>query len=275
MRSFNFVRTYSRAFLLCFFLAVPVLITAGLLIWLAPYLFHTLDVPSSHSRLARLPHIILWAWERPEEINFIDPSEVGIAFLAKTIELRGEKVIIRPRLQPLQFPAGTVLMAVVRIEVSRFELPSFSLEQHERVVSAIAELHRISNVAALQVDFDATASERIFYRSMLYDLRSRLPDTTGLSITALASWCIHDDWLSGLPIDEAVPMLYRMGVDRKQVLRHLEAGRNFQPALCRQSVGVSTDEPRPRLPAGRRVYIFHPHPWSEEAADSIMQEIRR
>src|SRR5262245_45879328 len=132
-------------------------------------------------------------------------------------------------------------MAVTRIEVDHFEPPPFSSDQQEQVVSAVAALARLSNVAALQVDFDATASERAFYRGVLYDLRGRLPRTVGLSITALASWCIYDDWLSGLPIDEAVPMLYRMGVDRKQVLLHLEAGGDFRPPLCRQSVGVSTD----------------------------------
>lgn len=271
MRIANSVQTYSCVLLLASLLVVSVLTAAALLIWLAP---HAL-LPPSGNRLADFPPVILWAWERPEVVNFIDPSEVGIAFLAKTLRLRGKKVIIRPRLQPLQVPRSTVLMAVARIEVDRFEPPPFSSDQQAQVVSAIAELTRLSNIAALQVDFDATTSERAFYRGVLYDLRSRLPKAIGLSITALASWCIHDDWLSGLPIDEAVPMLYRMGVDRKQVLLHLEAGRDFRPALCRQSIGVSTDEPRSRLPAGRRVYIFHPRPWSEEAAHGIIQEVRR
>ncbi|HEV8718139.1 MAG TPA: DUF3142 domain-containing protein [Candidatus Binatia bacterium] len=275
MRTANSVRTYSYVLLLSSLLAVSVLTAAGLLSWRAPHAVLMRGLPPSGNRLAGFPPVMLWAWERPEAVNFINPSEVGVAFLAKTIRLRGEKVIIRPRLQPLQIPKGTVLMAVTRIEVDRVEPPLFSSDQQAQVVSAIAALTRLSNIAALQVDFDATASERTFYWGVLYDLRSRLPDTMGLSITALASWCLYDDWLSGLPIDEAVPMLYRMGIDRKQVLFHLEAGKEFRPSLCRQSVGISTDEPRSRLPAGRRVYVFHPRPWSEEAAHDIIQEVRR
>lgn len=275
MRTDNSAQIYDRVLLLSSFLAVSALTAATLLIWLTPHAFQTFGLLPSHNRLVSFPPAMLWAWERPEAVNFINPSEVGVAFLAKTIHLRGKKVIIRPRLQPLQVPESTVLMAVTRIEVDRFEPPSFSSDQQAQVVSAIAELARLSNIAALQVDFDATASERTFYRGVLYELRGRLPDIMGLSITALASWCIYDDWLSGLPIDEAVPMLYRLGVDRKRILFHLEAGRDFRPVLCRQSVGISTDEPRPRLPAGRRVYIFHPHPWSEETMHGIMREVRR
>ena len=32
-----------------------------------------------------------------------------------------------------------------------------------------------------------------------------------LTITALASWCDGDDWIDGLPVADASPMLFRMG----------------------------------------------------------------
>src|SRR6185295_2701738 len=57
--------------------------------------------PVSPSRLSELPATILWAWERPEKLDFIDPQKTGVAFLAKTIYLRGDRVVSRPRLQPL------------------------------------------------------------------------------------------------------------------------------------------------------------------------------
>lgn len=76
---------------------------------------------SSPRRLSHFPKIILWAWERPEELRFIDPREVGVAFLARTIFLKGETIIVRPRLQPLSVPDQTALMAVVRIESDRFD----------------------------------------------------------------------------------------------------------------------------------------------------------
>lgn len=232
-------------------------------------------LPSLGSRMAGFPKIILWAWERPEELSFIVPQEVGIAFLAKTLYLRGERVIVRPRLQPLNVPRRTALMAVARIESDLSEPPGLLSEQRAKVVSTIAELTRIPTIAAIQVDFDAKVSERAFYRDLLYDLRRRLPESMALSITALASWCIYDNWLSGLPVDEAVPMLFRMGVDHHQVLLHLEAGGYFRPAVCRHSLGISTDEPMPKLPSGRRVYIFHPQAWSPAAARHIIKEVQK
>ena len=33
------------------------------------------------------PQLILWAWERPTDLRFIDAKRVGVAFLAKSILL--------------------------------------------------------------------------------------------------------------------------------------------------------------------------------------------
>ena len=230
---------------------------------------HTLS-----GRMAGLPRIMLWAWERPEDLGFINPRQVGVAFLAQTLYLRGAKVVVRPRLPGLSFSPGTALEAVVRIESDRAEPPALSIAQRWEAVSAIGDLKRIPGIAAVQVDFDATRRERAFYRDLLYDLRRQLPDSQALSITALASWCLGDPWLSGLPVDEAVPMLFRMGPDGRQVLLHLEAGGDFRSALCQQSVGLSTDEPVGRLPVGRRIYLFRPGAWSAEALRKVMTEVK-
>src|SRR5262249_2668009 len=146
------------------------------------------------NRLAAFPKIVLWAWERPEMLDFIDNSDVGVAFLARTIYLRGGDVIVRPRLQPLSFPDGTALMAVARIESDRAASPALTADQLDKTASMIAALAQIPKVKAVQIDFDAAESERPFYRKLLLDLRRRLPGSTALSITALASWCVHDDW---------------------------------------------------------------------------------
>jgi hypothetical protein len=230
---------------------------------------------SSHRRSVGLPQIMLWAWERPENLDFIDPHEIGVAFLAGTLYLRGERVVVRPRLQPLRVPAGTALMAVVRIETDRVELPQLSVDRQKQVVAAVTNLVRTPKVTALQIDFDAKTSERPFYRGLLSELRRQFPAPFGLSMTALASWCIHDNWLADLPVDEAVPMLFRMGADHLQVLLHLRAGRDFSSALCRHSLGIATDEPLPHPPAGRRVYLFHPRPWLPQNAHTTVAEVRQ
>ena len=46
---------------------------------------------------------------------------------------------------------------------------------------------------------------------LLAEVRRRVPVSMPLSITALTSWCESDGWIAGLPVVEAVPMLFRMG----------------------------------------------------------------
>jgi hypothetical protein len=41
-----------------------------------------------HARLSRLPPLMLWAWERSEDLRGLHPS-VGVAFLAQSIAVSG------------------------------------------------------------------------------------------------------------------------------------------------------------------------------------------
>ena len=127
---------------------------------------------------------------------------------------------------------------------------------------------RIDGVRALQVDFDATLSQRSFYRSLLSDLRQRVPRSIPISMTALTSWCQSDGWIGGLPVVEAVPMLFRMGPGER-------AARSFRPALCQSSAGVSLDEPLREPPSAARLYIFNPRPWTEASFRAALREVRK
>jgi hypothetical protein len=220
------------------------------------------------SRSMTEPAVILWAWERPEDLRFIDPQTTSVAYLAKTINLRGDKVLVRPRLQPLQLAPGTSTVSVVRIEAAEPSLSNAQLQQTAREISALS----VSSV--VQIDFDAKVSERNFYRSLLQEVRQQLPASTKLSITALASWCAGDDWLRDLPVDEAVPMLFRLGVDQRQFQRRLETGRPFESRMCQDSAGVSADEPV-TPPVVNRLYIFNPQPWSKESFKAAMETYRK
>ena len=245
-------------------------------IWLAPFvLLLPVSIVALKSRsttpLASLPPVLLWAWERPEDLRFIDPQKTGVAFLAKTLYLRGDKVIVRPRLQPLQLSPGTKLVAVIRIETDRADKPTLS---HSQVTQTAKEIVNISVSSVVQIDFDATVSERSFYRELLQAVRRDLPESTSLSITALASWCAGDNWLSDLPVDEAVPMLFRMGVERRQFQSRLESGVKFESSQCQNAAGVSTDEPV-NVPAADHLYIFNPQPWTKDSFDRAMEAYRR
>jgi hypothetical protein len=219
--------------------------------------------PRPADPLPGFPHIFLWAWERPENLEFLDPHVAGVAFLARTVCLRGGAVSVRPRLNPLRYSPGTVLMAVVRVEPQDSRLPLV-----EAASAAIAEAAVIPGVRALQIDFDATLSQRPFYRALLAGVRGRVPMSTPLSMTALTSWCESDGWIAGLPVAEAVPMLFRMGAGERPA-------RTFRPALCQSSAGVSTDEPLREPPSAARLYIFNPRPWTEATYRAALREVRK
>jgi hypothetical protein len=233
----------------------------------------------NHARLRSRQQIgtpvVLWAWERPENLSFVDPERTGIAFLAGTIGLQGDMVQLSPRHQPLNLPQGAKPITVIRIESVRWPAPSLDANMKRDAASAIMHLAESFKSLQVQIDFDARVSERDFYRGLLEDIRSRLPDTVPISITALASWCMQDGWMSGLPVTEAVPMLFRMGPESRDILRRLEKEGEFREPLCRGSVGISLDEPHAWIPRGKRVYVFSPNAWTEARERTMLQEISR
>lgn len=291
--------------------------------------FAARPVPSP--RMANMPKLYLWAWERPEDLQFLPDKKVGVAFLAKTISLSPPasaakngfapttesppcdststlspvatlecgSILIRPRMQPLRITPGTPLTAVVRIETDRgsvpaktesttAHVPAFSKSQLGITAAEIASAAQITGVTAVQIDFDATLSEHAFYRDLLIEVRRKLPPNFPLSITALASWCIGDRWLTELPldtIDEAVPMLFRLGPDAREVIHYLSNGDSFIVPVCSGSLGLSTDEPFSRhILSGNgsesgldskqaRIYIYSPKAWNSEALKSLFEEV--
>lgn len=167
------------------------------------------------------------------------------------------------------------MIAVARIETDRTAEPALSETQITSTVEELLETATQPGVAAVQIDFDATTSERTFYREIIVRLRKQLPASTSLSITALGSWCEGDNWISQLPVDEAVPMLFRMGVDRERILSRVEIQSGFTAKPCRSSAGVSTDEPLALQFATKRLYIFSPKPWSEASFKAALETYQR
>lgn len=248
-------------------------------------------VPGRLAFAAAMPATVLWAWEEPEDLRGVDPHTIGVAYLAETVLLGDapglrtwraaigaganvdgpDEITIRRRHSPLAVAPGTAMMAVVRIETQ----PGFrdSEELRLETASALAEVSRRPGTRALQVDFDATRSERAFYGRVLRALRAQMPAGMPLAITALASWCAAGpgdlaDWMAGLPVDEAVPMFFRLGGRAKPY--DDKSWLTVREPLCRGSVGISTDESWPEMGwtppvgAGRRVYMFSPTPWEPE-----------
>ena len=228
--------------------------------------------------MGSLPPVILWAWERPEDLSFIDPEQFGVAFLAQTLLLNGEDVVFQPRRQPLKVLPATKLIAVTRIESGKTKETKAALSepQIQKLVSLVLRTQQLENVAAIQIDFDATRSERVFYRKLLEQLRAKLPAAVPLSMTALASFCVGDRWLDDLPVDEVVPMIFQMGLDNEKIRRFLAAGNDFNEPLCRTSYGVALDEPvTVSFEEPRRIYVFNNKRWLAEDVWSLKEKIHQ
>jgi hypothetical protein len=218
--------------------------------------------PPAHpsARLHLLPARALWVWERPEDLRGVDTAKMAIAWLDQTLII-GDGVTSVPRRQPLSYPAGATRIAVVRIEA----LPAATLdrERERQTVEFLMNSAQRPGISALQVDFDATRSQRAFYADVLTEMRREMPAGLPLSMTALASWCSSDDWIADLPVDEAVPMMFRMEPDRKRAPADA-AGFRIREPLCMGSVGISTHEPWPDDIADKRIYIFADRGWRQD-----------
>jgi hypothetical protein len=223
-------------------------------------------------KLARLPRVFLWAWERREDLTSIDPAKVGIAYLAETIYLSGASVRERPRMQPLSVPPATAIIAVARIESDPNHALRLSTEQRKELAESIAELAGRRDVRAVQIDYDARRSERAFYRDLISEVRKSLPVNVPLSMTALASWCLEDNWIADLPVDEAVPMVFQMGRDSGYVDEHFRSGGRFKSGVCGHSVGVATYEPASVPVEGKRIYVFNNQAWNKRNVTEVARK---
>lgn len=218
------------------------------------------------------PPLTLWAWERPEDLRFLQATGIAVAPLIATVTLHADDFRVAPRRQPLALPPDTPVTAVVRVELDASRPPVLSRDQASRVAQTMIALASAEKFTTLQVDFDAPVSARPFYRQLLSDLRAALPKETRLSMTALASWCLGDPWVGKLPVQEIVPMTFRMGADATKVRQHLASGQEFHVA-CRFALGVSTDEPLPRALSRRRLYVFPTASWTADDVRSLARTV--
>jgi hypothetical protein len=234
------------------------------------------SAPPPPDRLG-LPGLMLWSWDHADDLRFIDPADTGVAYLAGSIRLAAEGIVVTPRHNPLLLTAGATTLAVIHVAIGR-EPPTLDDAARDRLVAALLSLRPVT-ATALQIDFEVTRSQQSFLAATILALRRELPETP-LSMTALSAWCLNEHWLDSLPVDEVVPMLFRLGPDRLRIAAHFSAGGDFRATHCRGSFGIATDEAlragfaAPRL-AGRRAYVFTPKRWTAATYATIRREIAR
>ena len=245
-------------------------LSAGLMFYKKP----AANMTDPGLQLTGFPLIILWAWERPEDLRFLDTDKFAVAFLAQTLILKDQAVYLKARRQVLKVSPKTKLIAVTRIETIKNNAltPGLSKAQSDEIVRLVLNTLKLKNVSAIQIDFDAKVSERNFYRVLLNELRNQLPQHIPLSMTALASFCMGDPWIKDLPVIEAIPMSFRMGADEKQVKKFLADGNDFSVSLCQKSIGIATDEPLGiNFDKSRRLYVFNGRPksWTSQDVEKL------
>lgn len=227
---------------------------------------HTL----SDARMAKVPSLVLWAWERPEDLRFIDCNKVGVAYYAGTIVLKNDWASFHPRMNPLLVPDAAYIFPVFRIEESSSNVPQeAALERVSSLIVSYAETHRSK---AIQIDYDSRKNSRNAYTCLLQKLRQRLPEGTPISITSLASWCLRDKWLNKAKVDESIAMLFSMGSETNDVLSLIKR-EPLNSGSGVQSIGVSLNEKSTNAVLRKtqfqikqkRLYVFNSQAWTKNS----------
>lgn len=217
---------------------------------------------------------IVWAWERNENLTFLD-SDTIVAYYAGSVIIKDGRMSISKRVRTLKILTDTKVIPVVRIdnfETAEYLTPWRTKDIEDFIISSCDQ----EQVVGCQIDFDAKTSERPAYVSIISSVRDRLPKNVPLSITALVSWCDKGSWMNDAKIDFAVPMFYRLGAD-ESIIRNGYTGKTFMGSpKCAEAIGISTDEPFPKEKyiKGRDIYIFNPNPWNEQEFRNITKTIQ-
>ncbi|WP_394778615.1 hypothetical protein [Undibacterium sp.] len=224
-----------------------------------------------HPALAQLPAQLVWAWERPEDLRWL-PAKVGVAYVASSITLQGDEALVHPRAMPLLVNASTPLVPVLHVDASWRLPPTLTDQQQARITRELLRVAQRSNSRVVQLDFEVRRSQRAFLAATIAAIRQQLDPQIALSVTALASWCLDDNWMQQSRADEVVPMAFRMGADQQALRRRLLQQQGFRPAHCRSAIGFSSDEPMMRVQAQRR-YYFSPRPWTAASWQTLAAAI--
>jgi hypothetical protein len=213
--------------------------------------------------------LVLWAWERPEDLRFA-PAGVEVAAQTGVVELSGDRVESRSRSAPLQMN-GRPATAMVHVQIDRRRPLEWTPKARAAAAAAVLELGRPAGSRRLQVDFEVKRSERQVLLDLLGDVRRGLPRNVLLSMTVTASWCDTERWLAGAPVDEIVPMMF--GPTAEKMKAKLAAGGDFRGVACRRAVGVSTESPLRRGPPRRRIYLYSPRSWTQADFDEVRRSV--
>jgi len=225
---------------------------------------------SSAEVAASLTHGVAWIWpdsNGPQAAHGDASPYREAAVLVESLMLRAGGIEHGGRTQPLALPAGVRLVPVVHLEAAEDAPAEFTPAQRDAIVAAVRRQGGTAAAGAglLQLDFEAPARQRDAYRKLVATVREALPAGVRLSVTVLAHWCAQGDWLDRLPVDEVVPMLYRLGPHADDWRRRFAQDDAGLARRCRgPALGFATNDPPPAALIARaaRPYWFDEAAWS-------------
>ena len=204
---------------------------------------------------------VAWLWDGAAVPSW---SAAHVAVVVQHVLLRGPDILVRPRPQAPPIGPGAKVTPVVHVELSVMQPPVLGDRQREVIIQAVRRAADHSTSGWVQVDMEARPSQRAFYVALLRELRATLPADMRLSVTALAWWCRAPGWIDELPVDEVVPMFFRMGRDAQAMRQVLVDEPERLHRQCRQgAAGFSAQEPvdAPTLTRYAKTYWFDNRRW--------------
>lgn len=231
--------------------------------------------------------VSIWAWDRFDDLSFLK-DDTSVTSYAGTFYLRDNRSIFKARTKDLVCPKETLRFPSFRIEsVSKID-PEYEDSAIEGICQTIKQYFRAHSECQrmVQIDFDATQSERELYKRLLAKLRQTLLSSQNtsdvkISITALASWCLKDKWMQNLDVDEIVIMLFSLGPDKEDILTLLKDNNLDTGNKASTAIGISANEPQTNealkilgiINDASKVYIFQSLPWTKNRFVAITNEV--
>ena len=200
------------------------------------------------------PREFWWYWDRPaEQLPALAPG-VGAAVLVTHVIFSGQGYMVQPRRSALRLPYDAATMPVIHVEVDPARPFAGSAAQNDGLRDAVLDAVRRGSSSWVQLDFEARRSQREFWLTAVKGIKANLPPGVRLSVTALASWCYEDRWLRDAPVDEIVPMYFRLKGARHDYL--LRSAVGVSEPRCSTAHGVADDEPNWSVALPGRRYVF-------------------
>jgi hypothetical protein len=183
---------------------------------------------------------VAWLWDEAA----VPPwSAEEVAMVTSHYLLRGDRLLMRPRMHAPSLPAGARVTPVVHVELSVVEPPTGLESRRQVLVDAVVSAAQRSSSGWVQLDMETRPSQRDFHLSLVKDIRAALPADLKLSVTALAWWCQNGAWMDSLAADEVVPMFFRMGRESARWRELVEERPARLHPRCRAgSAGFSAQE---------------------------------